>query len=265
MKIIDLIDQHKELYCQCLEDWSAEIKEAADHKARWYESMKQKGLRVKLAADDNGTVAGMIQYAPIEQTHVAGHDLYFIYCIWVHGYKQGRGNFQKQGMGKALLKAAEEDARNLGAKGISAWGVGLPFWMKASWFKKHGYQKADRDGISVLMWKPFTPDAAAPQWVRRKKKPEAVAGQVTVTAFKCGWCPAQNMTFERARRAAADCGARVVFNAIDTSDQAAFNEWGILDGLYIDGRSFRFGPPPKYEKIKKLLEKKAKGLSSKNF
>lgn len=260
MKIIDLAGEHKELYCLCLEDWSAEIREAGDHKAKWFEAMKAKGLRVKLATDDQGTVAGMIQYAPIEQTHIEGKDLYFIYCIWVHGYQQGRGNFQKKGMGKALLAAAEEDARRLGARGMCAWGVALPFWMKASWFGKHGFKKADRNGISVLMWKPFAPGAVPPKWIRRRKKPEAVPGQVTVTAFKNGWCPAQNMTFERAKRAAADCGAKAVFNEIDTFDRAVFDEWGIADGIYIDGKEFGFGPPPKYEKIKKLLENKIKRL-----
>ena len=38
----------------------------------------------------------------------------------------------KRGMGKALLAAAEEDARALGTKGMAAWGVWLPSWMKAS-------------------------------------------------------------------------------------------------------------------------------------
>ncbi len=52
--------------------------------------------------------------------------LYFILCIWVHGHKQGPGNLQKRGMGKALLQAAEDDARDLGAKGIAAWGLWLP-------------------------------------------------------------------------------------------------------------------------------------------
>jgi len=49
-------------------------------------------------------------------------------------YNQGRG------IGSALLEAAENDARELGAKGMAAWGLWLPFWMKASWFKKHGYK-----------------------------------------------------------------------------------------------------------------------------
>jgi len=133
--------------------------------------MEGRGLRVKLALDDMGTVGGMIQYAPIEHAFVEGKDLYFIYCIWVHGYKKGRGDFQRQGMGKALLAVAENDAEEKGAKGIVAWGVSLPFWMRASCFKKQGYRKVDKESIQVLLWKPFTDDAMPPKWIKEKKKP----------------------------------------------------------------------------------------------
>src|SRR3990172_10436999 len=168
MEIIDLPEQHEKLYFVCLEDWSDEIKEAGDHKAAWYAKMKDKGLRVKLALDDRGEVGGMIQYIPIEQSFAEGKDLYFINCIWVHGHKQGRGSFQKRGMGKALLQAAEDDVKTKGAKGITAWGIPLPFWMKASWFRKMGYAPVDKMGFlgQVLLWKPFAGDAAPPKWFR---------------------------------------------------------------------------------------------------
>ncbi len=255
MNIIDLSPEHEKLYFVCLEDWSDEIKEAGDHKERWYGRMKGRGLRVKLAVDDGGVVGGMIQYLPIEQSFAEGNDLYLIKCIWVHGYEQGRGNFQKRGMGKALVRAAEDDARALGAKGIAAWGIALPFWMKASWFKKQGFAPVDRLGLlgQVLLWKPFAGDAVPPKWVRRKKKPELVPGKVTVTAFLNGWCPAQNMVFERAKRAAAELGDSVVFREISTFDRDSFLEWGISDALFVDGREVQTGPPPSYDKIKKLI------------
>jgi hypothetical protein len=90
MEIIDITEQHKPRYFLCLEDWSDELKEASSHKEEWYNHVfKDQDLGVKLAVDDRGEVGGMIQYMPIEHSYVAGKDLYFIHCIWVHGHKKG--------------------------------------------------------------------------------------------------------------------------------------------------------------------------------
>ncbi len=260
MRIEDLTAENEKLYCVCLEDWSEEMKEAGDHKEKWYKSMKDKGLRVKLARDNRGDIGGMIQYIPIEYSFAKGKDLYFINCIWVHGHKQGRGNFQKKGMGRGLLKAAEEDAKSLGAKGIVAWGLTLPIWMKASWFKKQGYKIADKKSMQALVWKPFTDDAIAPQWIRKNKKPDTKQGKVTVSAFLNGWCPSYNIVFERAKRAAEEFGDDVIFQEYDTSDRKTLLEWGLSDALFIDGKEVQTGPPPSYEKIRRMIEKKVKRL-----
>ncbi len=165
-------------------------------------------------------------------------------------------------MGKALLNAAEDDARALGAKGIAAWGIPFPFWMKASWFKKQGYKKVDSQGFlgNVLLWKPFTHDATPPKWINQKKKPELIPGKVTVTAFLNGWCPAQSLAFERAKRAAAELGDKVVFQPIDTFNRNIFLEWGITDALFIEGKQVRTGPPPSYEKVKKMIARRVRKL-----
>lgn len=264
MKIIDLDEEHLPPYLVCLEDWSDEMKEAGQRKNDWYRRMKDRGLRVKLALDDQGTVGGMIQYVPIEHSSAEGTGLYFINCIWVHGHKQGRGNFQRMGMGRALLMAAEEDARSLGAKGIAAWGLILPAWMRAAWFKKHGYRVADRMGIQALVWKPFSTEAVPPKWVRQRGTPSLEANKVTVAAFCSGWCPAQNLVFERAKRAANDpqFAGKVAFREIDTLDRAEFLRWGMSDALFINRKQVRTGPPPSYERIRSLIEKQAKKVRS---
>lgn len=260
MKIVDLTEDLVPLYCVCLEDWSDEMKEAGTRKRDWYEAMRGHGLRVKLALDDAGTVGGMIQYAPIERTFASGKDLYFILCIWVHAYKAGRGDFRKRGMGKALLAAAEDDARALGAKGIAAWGLALPVWMRASWFRKHGYRIADRDSLRHLLWKPFAADAERPRWTREQKRPAAIPGRVAVTSFVNGWCPAQSIACERAKRACEQLGDPVTFTEVSTADPATLREWGIADGLYIDGKPVRFGPPPPFAGLKRRIERRAKKL-----
>lgn len=260
MEIVDLTEEYKKTYLVCLEDWSDEMKEAGDHKSKWYEKMKEKGLGVKLAVDSNKTAIGMIQYIPIEYSNAEGEDLYFIDCIWVHGYDEGIGNHQKKGVGKALLQAAEQDAKSRGSKGIVAWGLSLPFWMKASWYKKHGYIKVDKDSLAVLLWKPFNSDANPPKWIKQQKKPQKVPGKVTITAFINGNCPAQAIVYERAKRAALDFGDNVIFQEINTSDRKVFLEWGIFSGLFIDGKEIRTGPPPSYEDIKNKIAKKVKKL-----
>ena len=244
----------------CLEDWSDEMKEAGDHKKIWYNKMKNEGLGVKLALNKKEEVVGMIQYIPIEYSFAEGEDLYYINCIWVHGYGEGVGNFQKKGIGTKLIKAAEEDVRKRGAKGIVAWGVSLPFWMKASWFAKQGYEKVDEENTAVLLWKPFSDNAIAPRWIKRKKKPEKIPGKVSVTAFLNGWCPSQNIVFERAKRAASEFGDNVVFTVIDTFNKDVFLEWGIADALFIDGNEVNNGPPPSYEDIKNKIDTRVKNL-----
>jgi GNAT superfamily N-acetyltransferase len=264
LKIIDLDPVHVPEYLVCLEDWSPDMKDAGDRKSKWFERYKSDGLRVKLALDDSGTVGGMIQYLPIEKSFVDGEGLYMVHCIWVHGHKGGRGNFMKQGMGRALITAAEDDARALGAKGIAAWGLSLPFWMKASWFKKYGFQVADKNGVAVLMWKPFSPEARKPSWIPEKFDVVPEPGKVNVVSFSNGWCPSQNIVHERAKRACAEVGAKypgkVSFKEFDTMVKSAIVSCGQTDALFIDGKQVRTGPPPSYEKIKKMIEKKARKL-----
>lgn len=256
MKIIDLNDSYKDIYFHCLEDWSPDIKEAGNHKACWYEKMKKQDLKVKLAINDQDQAIGMIQYQPIEHTFVTGQNLYMIYCIWVHGHKQGIGNQQKKGTGKALLAAAEQDAQAQGAKGIAAWGISLPFWMKASWFKKQGYIQADKDGMAILLVKPFINDIQMPKWLKQKQKPQKIPGKVTVTVFKNGWCPAQNIHYERAKRACKEIKGPIIFQEIDTLNKKNFLKWGITDALFIDDKNINNGPPLSYQKIKKKIQKK---------
>ena len=224
MKIVSLTEEHEDNYFVCLEDWSDEIKEAGDHKQLWFQKMKDKGLGVKLALNEESKPVGMIQYIPIEHSYVEGKNLYFILCIWVHGYKnKGVGNYQKKGIGKALIKAAEEEEI----------------------FVNDG-----RDSE-----KPFSDDAVPPRWIIAKKKQELDPNKVTVTGFINGWCPAYNMIHERAKRASLELGDRIVFQEINTFDKEVFNEWGISDALLINRKKVNTGPPPSYKKIKKKISK----------
>jgi GNAT superfamily N-acetyltransferase len=260
MEILDLGEETKMDYFTCLEEWSDEIKEGVCRKECWYNNMHENGLRVKLARNDAGIIAGMIQYAPIEHSWIEGESLYFVYCIWVHGHKKGRGDLRKQGVGKALLRSAEEDVKKLQSNGLVVWGMLLPFFMRAKWFKNQGYRKVDRKGISVLLWKQFTEEARSPHWIKAKKKPERIPGKVVVTALAHGWCSGINGMIERAKKICSEFGDQVVFQEIDMTSRKTVREWGLSDGLFVDGKNIYKGPPLSYDKIKGIIEKRVRNL-----
>jgi GNAT superfamily N-acetyltransferase len=255
MKIIDLTKEYESFYFQCFIDDPEWLADAGDYKRAWYETMKPRGLKVKMALDDSEEPVGMIQYLPIEESIVAGRNLSFLYCIWVVNNERYRVSHQNKGFGKALLEAFEGDARRSGKKGVAAWGLDVPYFMRADWFAKRGYAAADREGQGVLLWKRFREDAEKPSWVRRRKPPAAAAGSSAVVCFRNGWCPAINTAFTRAKRAIAETGGNIEYREIDTTDPKNAREWGISDALCIGGQEMPLGPAPTYEDILKAVKK----------
>jgi hypothetical protein len=143
---------------------------------------------------------------------------------------------------------------------MAAWGVLIPTWMTAGWFKKHGYLRVDRVGIRALMWKPFTDDAAPPRWIEPGPRPSLIEGKVAVTAYINGWCPASNLVYERAKRAAEVLGADVVFESVETTEQSAMIRCGHSDCVFLDGKTLQKGPPPSYERIYKMMVRRVARL-----
>jgi hypothetical protein len=83
---------------------------------------------------------------------------------------------------------------------------------------------------------------------------------VVVTACLNGWCPAQNLAFERARRAAAPFRDRVVVRTVDTTERATLLAWGESDALFVDRRRVRTGPPPSEAKLAAIIGRRVRRL-----
>ncbi|HBE04682.1 MAG: hypothetical protein A2096_05425 [Spirochaetes bacterium GWF1_41_5] len=267
MKIIDVNESYENDYFRCLSPWEEECPgesiEADRHKACWYQTMINKGLGAKIALNEENKPVGMIQYAPAGHFMLDGEDLYFLYCIYIPEKKKTNMFNRKKGIGKALLKAAEEDVKSRGAKALVVWGMIIPVFMQASWFKKQGYTKIIRDGISTVLWKKFSDNAKPPVLIKPKKKPELVQGKVTVTGLVSGWCSNFNRILERGKKAAGEFGDKVVYKEINTNEKSVFLEWGLSDALFIDDKDINSGPPQSYKRIKNIIAKKVKKL--KNF
>jgi len=173
-----------------------------------------------------------------------------------------RENFQKRGLGKALLQATENAVKAIGVAGMVARGIPLPFWMKASWFRKQGYIPVDKQGFleQVLFWKSFAGDTIPPKWIKPKKKPEMAPGKAAVTASLNGWGPSQNLVFEKAGRATSGFGDKVMFRGVDTFNRELFLKWGMADALFIDTKQMPTEPPPSYKKVKRIITQRVRKL-----
>ena len=116
----------------------------------------------------------------------------------------------------------------------------------------------------VLLWKPFVQGITPPVWIRQKKTPLAGRhpGKITVTVFISGSCPVQNFHCERAKRAAAELGERVVVETINTLNKDNIAEWGITDAVYVEDKCICAGPPQSYKTIKSKISKALKRLDT---
>ncbi len=261
--IRDLEKQDEMEFCNCLESWSDEMAESGDHKAHWLEQMKTEGtIGVKLAITDDGKYAGMIQYYPslYSPAESSSGDIWFIHCIWVHGYKKGQGNFQGQGIGKALLAAAEKDILSRGGAAILAWGLSLPFWMKSRWYKKNGYHKADKTGIRELVIKSLDGTEHSGSWRKTAKLPPArdANGNLLATTFMSGACTVTAIAYERLKNVASNLP--VTMKLIDASKPENLDEWGLADVIFIGRRRIEIGPPPSEAKLSRILRKEIKRI-----
>jgi GNAT superfamily N-acetyltransferase len=230
-------------FFRCLHDERPDDPEVMRIRRDWYEKHLPLGLRAKVLLTDRDEVAGLCQYIPIQHSHYLGSDLMAILCMWVHGYSHHLGNRQGQGYGTMLLEAVEEDAEGSGFRGVAAWGKDYPYWNPVSFYEHFGYVRADQAGSDVLVWKSFHGEGEPPRFLRQKKSGPILPDRVTVVSFFTGWCGGCSFNLE-ARAAAAELEEIVNYIEVDTSDRDRMLDWGISDGILMDGQPYRNDGPP---------------------
>ncbi len=260
-RIEDLSPETEGTFFRCLHDERPENPEVTLIRKRWCRRHRDLWLRTRVLVTDADEVAGLCQYLPIEHSHYLGRDLMAILCIWVHGYEYHLGNRQGQGYGRMMLESIEKDARRSGFKGVAAWGKDYPDWNPVSFYEHMGYSRADKVGNDVLVWKTFDGEGEPPRLLRQMKRGPIVQDRVTVVSLCTGWCGGCSFNLE-AREAAKELQNLVDYIEVDTSVRKNMLEWGISDGILLDGEPYRNdGPPFTREDLKRdildLLMKKS--------
>jgi hypothetical protein len=244
MRLTDVGPDTEATFLRCLHDERPDDPRVAGLRARWFEANSGRGLRAKVLVLDTGEVAGLCQYMPIEHTHFEGAGLAAILCIWVHGYDHHIGNRQGNGYGRYILTLIEQDARESGFRGVAAWGMDFPYWNPVSFYEHMGYLRADKEGMAVLVWKPFDDGVSPPRFLRAARRPSWDSDKVCVAFFLNGWCTGSCGQCVTAREAVEGLEDIVEYREIDTSDPETMRSWGISDGLYVEGEPYRPYEPP---------------------
>ncbi len=244
MNLIDVDSSTEGTFLRCLHDERPDDPRVVALRRRWFEAKRERGLRAKVLKLDSGEIAALCQAIPIEETHLAGEDLLTILCIWVHGYDHHIGNRQGNGYGRLILESIEEDARGSEFAGVAAWGMDFPYWNPVSFYEHMGYTRVDQEGMAVLVWKPFSDAAVAPAYRRQAKRPLGDPNRISVFAFLNGWCMGACSQCVTAREAVAGLQHVVDYHEIDTSDRETLREWGISDGVFVEGEPHRPNEPP---------------------
>lgn len=244
MRLADIDSKTEATFLRCLHDEEPDDPRVISIRRLWVEEHLGKGLKAKVLILDGGEVAGLCQYMPIERSHFDGRGLAVVLCIWVHGYDHDIGNKQGNGYGRYMLEAVEAEAREAGFDGMAAWGMDYPYWNPVSFFEHMGYERVDKRGETVLVWKAFSEGAEPPAFMEPVRALPSGGKKIPVTVFVNGCCTGSCSQCVVAREAVAGLDDIVDYREYDTSDPNVLTEWGISMGVFVDGRPHRPDEPP---------------------
>jgi GNAT superfamily N-acetyltransferase len=222
---------------------SEEMDSCADRRLVWLNAMHEKGLRVKVATL-NREQAGFLHVIPIESCPWGplGRDLLVIPCLVSVN--------KRHGVGKALLAAAEEEARHQDRKGIVTIGYYHDFWyMPASFFEANGFSKCtaaghtdfDAQHRAAVLWRVFDEHIEAPALLKPNYEFKPIPGKVVIDLFWNEFCQTSNIEAQRVREIAAEFGDSVALKEYSADDRAALLRHQISRGIFINGREIYWG------------------------
>jgi len=229
----------------------------------WFiKKMYDKGLRIKVASVED-EIAGFLYMIPIEHSPMGplGDDLMTIFCVTVLDKNKGKG------AGRALMEAAEEEAKRQGKKGIVTYGYRGDFWfMPASFFERHGFEqvdsrKLDSPGESdileeiVLLWKVFDEVVEPPSFPKSRYEYEPVPGKVVVDLFWDISCQTTGIEGERVKAVADEFGDEVILNEFPTHKHDVYMRYQKHRGIFINGKEIGWGYEAPKEGVREAIRK----------
>lgn len=171
-------------------------------------------------------------------------------------------------MAKALLAAAEEEARRQGWNGIITIGYYHDFWfMPASFFEANGFLKCggsrqrcfDPKSRAAVLWRVFDEYPETPVLLKPNYKFRPLPGKVVIDLFYDEFCQTSNIEAQRVRKVTAEFGDLVTLDQYSADDRAALLHHQIERGIFVNGREIYWGHEAPRDGIREAIVQALRG------
>ncbi|MCK4379921.1 MAG: hypothetical protein KAW51_02205 [Candidatus Lokiarchaeota archaeon] len=236
--------------CTHVNENNIEREKSAPRRISWLRSMEKYGLRVKVALVDN-IHAGFLYIMPIEINpwQIQGRELMVFPCLVSHS------KFSDKGIGKELIKAAEEETKRQDRKGIATIGYFWDFWfMPAKYFLKLGFEVAEIRGEEAILWKQFDQNAEPPHFREENYNFEPIKGKIVIDLFWNRFCLTSDVEAQRVREVVSEFGNDVILNEFSAVDQNILQRYGIERRIYVNGEMIEVGPEVEKSKLREAIK-----------
>ncbi len=228
------------LACGCHpqdERFDEACRERMECKRAWVERMVPKGLGARIAFLEDYP-AGFAEFMPIEvaPAPVLGEQLLYITEIHVNSEDKERTiNLEHMGVGKMLIRAVEQYAREQGFAGLATLALDRD-WLPEAFYEKMGFSLIQQDGEVCLLWRPFG-DCPMPSLWAGNFDPGIRRDGVQIDVIHTSQCPGAT-TLGLWQSIAGEYGPKVSFSEHIADDRSIMDIDCITGcmGVFVNGK-----------------------------
>ena len=212
INIIDVtIDNVSEVGIFCIKNKKAP---GFKKKVDWFKSKLNKGLKMKIATDEDDKQLGFIEYIPSELAWrpIKAKNYFFIQCLAVF-VKDAK----HRSIGTTLLQVCEDEAKQNNKYGICVMSSDGAWMANRTIFEKNDYSIIDQLGRFELMSKKFNNESQDPKFIDWTKKQPQYDGWNLTYSDQCPW---HEKSITDLQKSALENGIKLKVKKLNTPKEA---------------------------------------------